>query len=186
MYVVFEGINGCGKTTALHNIYNKMFCDYQNTVKIMKEPSAKVKAFMKTNNFDDRETALICAMDRKLNQADYIIHQGSKEKHLFVDRCFLSSFIYQIHEIDYVEKLNKEYVEPDLVLFFKVNPHEARKRVYQRDGEDKGDLGLIDYLYTDLFNRNVLGLNYEVIDANKSKEEVKWQVREALLKNGIV
>lgn len=186
MYIVFEGINGCGKTTALNNIYNKMFCNYENTVKIMKEPSQKVKAFIEDNDFDDREMALIYALDRKLNQSDYRIYQKNKEKHLFTDRCLLSSFVYQSREMKYVEKLNQGYVEPDLVLFFKCNPQTAKKRVEKRDGKVKENLDFMNILYTELFDVNPLKLNYVVIDADKSKEEVKQQVREALLDNGIV
>ena len=192
-FIVFEGLDGCGKSTQLEYLRKKlsMLCRPAGKRKVFatREPSDSVpgvicRGISKRTIFAQNETeALLFAADRCEHVANEILPQINAGNHVLCDRFFLSNFAYQSAEVDINAILNynmssMKQIMPDLTVFFDVPPEECeRRRAAERATEEKheniGRLKIVRENYYKSINflkENNIDLNLLYINWNESDD----------------
>lgn len=148
-FIVFEGINGCGKGTQLFTFAKKLYeLDKSQTVFITREPnefdengqSARKILHSDGNPYmNAKEAVKYFARNRKTHNA---IFTPLLENNINVisDRYYNSNFAFQHAQGISYEKIaiqNREARIPDLTLILDVPVAVAFERLSRRDGNDR-------------------------------------------------
>ena len=164
MYIVFEGIDGAGKSTQiklLKDWLEQNGFDVETVVeptdsevgklirKILQRPDATTDRIQKT-------LGLLFAADRML----IMDKLNDDSKVILSDRSFISSLAYQ-EPADWIEQINKYAKEPDLVLLLDVDVKTSVNRCSKEDEfENEEFLSNVKANYLDLISN----FNHEIID----------------------
>lgn len=198
MFIVFEGIDGSGKSTLIKNIAEKL--EYANKkVHITSEPTSfnvgkEIRTLLKSGNDSDashRIMALLFAADR-LNHIENDVFPAVKRGEIVLcDRYKLSSMAYQSvrNEMSWVESLNKFAVNPNLTFFVSVSVDNALKRIDSRLEtreifEKRDFLEKIDANYDFLIKKYKSEMSVEILDGNDSAEiiaEKAWLIIQKMI-----
>ena len=149
--IVFEGIEGSGKTTA-----SKKLAEYltEKKFKVMwtREPNTNSKIgsliediLLGKVTVAEEAIPLLFAADRADHTKRIIIPAIKKGYVVISDRYLHSSLAYQksgmerVFARDWLEKINKYAINPDLVVFLDITPEEGLSRIgkWQRIHDDK-------------------------------------------------
>ena len=180
MYIVFEGIDGAGKSTQINLLKEfleanglEVECVVEPTDsevgklirKILQRPDSTTDSVQKT-------LGLLFAADRML-----IMDKLSDDKKVILsDRSFISSLAYQDHA-DWIKVLNKYAKKPDLVLLLDLD---VKKSVSRSSGEDEFEneefLTNVRANYLDI----IKDFNHEIIDANNGINKVSSDIKKAV------
>lgn len=142
--IIFEGIDGSGKTTQLLRLYEHLKNIGINTV-ITKEPtSGNVGSMIRKYlvgelKGDNKVIAALFAADRM----DHILGSGGLRELadngvcVLCDRYYLSSYAYHSVDMDMnwvmdINRLSSEMMKPDLHILIDLSPDEAIKRIGSR------------------------------------------------------
>lgn len=198
-FIVFEGIDRCGKTTQL--ILLKEWLEKKGyKVKATEEPSDTiigdlVKASAKIEKrFCPEADALLFAADR--NEHVRLIIKPALEKNNIVlsERYVYSSYAYQSVEgcdAEWIRKINRFIIKPDLVIVLDIPAEESRKRKREMLFDQTAlewKFEKLEFLkgvrkkYLELAEKNS---NLIVIDGTKSIEDLHAKIKnivEELLK----
>ncbi len=133
MFVVIEGIDGCGKTTVSFELSKKFPCE------LFSEPTDSLYGCIirhllrETKNIDKSfsyQIALLFAADR------YYLSEKIKKcnKLAICDRYYHSSLAYQslYVDLDWLINLNKYVLKPDLTIILDVDVETAMERISKR------------------------------------------------------
>jgi len=187
--IVFEGIDGSGKTT-VHNILKEMLSDYGCFV-FSREPTdgvygRKVKEMLREGCRCGEELFYTILKDRA-EHVDNLINPALEcGKIVVLDRYFISNMVYQgrsSFDLNYILVINRMIApEPDLVVYFDVTVGEALKRLMANRKEfsvfETGE----ELMRVRGNYESVLGLfNTYRVDAMKNVEEVIDEVKSMLL-----
>lgn len=187
MYIVFEGIDGAGKSTFIKEVA-EFLKDEWLKVEVVREPSQLFEESLESRDHliynEDTWLALAYAIDRLEIQDD--IQTYLENDHIVLsDRSYISSLVYQ-EDTDFVREVNSYAIQPDLVIFLDVPPEIARERIIQRDGIDEApSLETLENLrgkYFDVLNPDdsdisLLGVNGLFVDASKSQEDMLEEIK---------
>lgn len=187
MYIVFEGIDGAGKSTFIKEVA-EFLKDEWLKVEVVREPSQLFEESLESRDHliynEDTWLALAYAIDRLEIQDD--IQTYLENDHIVLsDRSYISSLVYQ-EDTDFVREVNSYAIQPDLVIFLDVPPETARERIIQRDGIDEApSLETLENLrgkYFDVLNPDdsdisLLGVNGLFVDASKSQEDMLEEIK---------
>ena len=201
MFITFEGGEGTGKTTQI-NILKKYLEDQGLEVIITREPGGvtsaeNIRAVIFDNEIDPITETMLYAAARREHYIKKIKPALDAGKIVICDRFIDSSIVYQGIVrgvgVDLVENINKyaiNNVEPDLTIFFDLDPEIGLKRVSLRNEQmNRFDKESLDFhlkvrkgykLLSKTRNRFVL------IDASKSIEEVTKQIINIMKISGVV
>ena len=180
MYIVFEGIDGAGKSTQIQMLKEWLEANgfrVETLVEptdsevgklirqILQHPDAKTDRFQKT-------LALLFAADRML-----IMDKLEDESKIIIsDRSFISSLAYQ-EPAEWVEVLNRYAKKPDLLILLDLD---VKKSVARTSGKDTFE----DEEFLTGVKENYLKLaeNYEhqIIDANNGVNKVSSDIKKAV------
>ena len=182
MYVLFEGIDTCGKSTQIELIEKKLL-----NVLVTKEPGGTAfgkqarEILLQDSLVSKRAELLLFLADRAEHYAQVI--KPNKDKLVISDRGFLSGIGYALangdFEFEYLVELNKFALEenfPDLIILFITN----MKTLSQRMGEkslDGIELRGLEYLMSvqnhmeDSLKK--LNIPYLLVDATDSIENIQ-------------
>ncbi|MDR2524709.1 MAG: dTMP kinase [Oscillospiraceae bacterium] len=154
-FIVFEGLDGCGKTTQLEFLRERLasMCRPARVRKVFitREPSDSVpglicRGISKKTIFVNRETeALLFAADRCEHLQNEVLPQLGRGNHVLCDRYYFSNFAYQSPEtpMDTLLQYNAapmELLRADMTIFIDVPPEECeRRRAAERATEEKWD-----------------------------------------------
>lgn len=190
-FIVIEGLDGCGKSTQLRLISEKL-TSLGKDVYITAEPTdfetgAYLRRILSESLEKDMylQAALFLA-DRleHITHPEYGIEkQLSMGKTVLCDRYYFSSFAYQgtASDISWVMKTNLEcerILKPDLCVFLDVNPDTCKKRIdevrekpelYEKNADI---MRSIRQNFLDVFEKLSVDHNIAIIDANDSVEDV--------------
>ena len=180
MYIVFEGIDGAGKTTQIRK--TKEWLEQNgHLVETVVEPtdSPVGKLIRKTLQRKDATTdriqktlGLLFAADRIL-----IMDELSDEKKIILsDRSFVSSLAYQ-QPADWISELNKYAKKPDLIILLDLDVKKSVLRSNQEDEfENEEFLSKVRDNYLDI----IKNFNHEIIDANNGVNKVSSDIKKAI------
>ncbi|MBE7410841.1 MAG: dTMP kinase [Leptospiraceae bacterium] len=193
-FIVFEGLDGCGKTTV-----SKKICEYLQNKNIpsiwSKEPTdfptgKKIRNFLKGEiDLSPEQEIQSFLDDREVSVSKIISPNLEKNINVILDRYYYSTAAYQSSK-DYPAKkvlernLEKKFPIPDLVLFLDISPEESLKRIEKRLnlGEKKERFETIQQLTIIRQSyKEVLPPSVVIIDATKSLEEVENLCLEKIL-----
>ncbi len=192
-FIVFEGINGCGKGTQLIRFADHIFDDRSNTVFLTREP----------NNFDDdglRAREILKSdgspYNNNVQALKYFSRNGATHQGIFLpmlekginvlsDRLYHSRFAFQhAQKISYEEiaKENRYARAPDLTFIFDVPVDVAFERLEKRDGTNRRKFDS-DFKFMEKVRGNYLELpdvlpelmsdnSITIIDGNQGIEKV--------------
>jgi dTMP kinase len=170
--IVFEGIEGSGKTTASRGLINYLT---QKKFKAMwtREPTTSrigllIQEILKRETLVAEEAIpILFAADRADHTKRQILPSIKKGYIVVCDRYIHSSLAYQrsgmgkVYKREWLEKINKYAIRPDLVIFLDISPDEGLDRIGkgQRIHDDKffEDIGIqkrIREAYYTLLNIN--------------------------------
>ena len=180
MYIVFEGIDGAGKSTQiklLKDWLEQNGFDVETVVeptdsevgklirKILQRPDATTDRIQKT-------LGLLFAADRML----IMDKLNDDSKVILSDRSFISSLAYQ-EPADWIEQINKYAKEPDLVLLLDVDVKTSVNRCSKEDEfENEEFLSNVKANYLDLISN----FNHEIIDASTGVNKVSTEIKKAV------
>ncbi len=188
--IVFEGIDGSGKSTQAEILLERLQEEDFDAV-YFREPSKgkwgrkiKKKALHPDSLSPEEELALF-QKDRRENVEKNLKPALKKKRIVILDRYYYSTIAYQgAKGIDekLIRRMNEEFVvEPDLVFIFDIDPKKGLERIENRKKKDML-FEREDYLVKvrEIF-RSFKGEKFVHIDALKSKEEIRKEIEEIVL-----
>jgi dTMP kinase len=147
-FVVFEGIDGCGKGTQANLLMGRLK-DLGKEAVITREPTKGavgklIRDHLSNPFLDDKSLALLFAADRIEHVEKEVIPNLDRGAIVISDRYAYSSIAYQGQTLDpeWVASINDHALRPDAVVLIDLDPATARKRI---EGRDEG----MEYLEAD-------------------------------------
>ncbi len=192
MFITFEGPDGCGKSTVLEGVYDKLK-DRDVPVIKTREPggteiSEKLRdIILDVNNVNltDITESLLYAASRSQHVEELIVPNLNRGNLVLCDRFVISSLVYQGYArdlgVEKIEELNlfaTQGIKPDIVLFFEVSEENLSKRrkgrnITDRLEEEKEAFHKKVFKgYNYIKERYKFEENFFIIDGNKPLEEV--------------
>lgn len=180
MYIVFEGIDGAGKSTQIQLLKEWLEANGLEVEALVEPTDSEIgklirKILQRSDATTDRvqkTLGLLFAADRML-----IMDKLSDDKKVILsDRSFISSLAYQ-EPADWMVELNKYAKKPDLVLFLDLD---VKTSVSRTSGEDEFEneefLTQVKTNYLEIIN----DFNHVIIDANNGINKVSSDVKKAV------
>ena len=180
MYIVFEGIDGAGKSSQIQ-LLKEWLEENGLEVELLVEPTdSKVgKLIRELLTYDNATTetmqktlGLLFAADRML----IMDKLNDKNKVIISDRSFISSLAYQEPK-EWINEINKYAKKPDLVLLLDLDVATSVKRC---DGEDSFEneefLNRVKENYFEVIKE----FNHEIIDANNGINKVSSDIKKVV------
>ncbi len=180
MYIVFEGIDGAGKSTQIQMLKEWLEANGFR-VETLVEPTDSVvgKLIREILQRPDAETdevqkilALLFAADRM-----FIMDKLKDDSKIFIsDRSFISSLAYQ-EPADWVEQLNRYAKKPDLLILMDLD---VKTSVARASGDDTFEN--VEFLtrVKDNYLKLVDNYTHEIIDANRGVNKVSSDIKKAV------
>ena len=192
LFIVFEGGEGTGKTTAIDEIYNWIIENNFKCIKTREPGGIKISEQIRqvilnkeNKTMDARTEALLYAAARRQHLVEKVIPALEEGSIVLCDRFIDSSLAYQGYArnlgIEEVMSINKfaigEYM-PDLSILFDLDPKIGLERI---NSNEHREINRLDLEKIDFHERVRAGYNivYEnnkdriiKIDAEQSKENV--------------
>ena len=143
VFISFEGIDGCGKSTQVDLLINKLKDIGKNPV-LVREPggtgiSEEIRdTLLKTQNslMSSRTEALLMTASRAQLTKEIIIPELANNRYIIADRFKDSTLAYQSGgrglNLEFLIKLNNfaTYdIDPDLTFFIDIDPVSAEQRI---------------------------------------------------------
>ena len=180
MYIVFEGIDGAGKSTQIELLKEWLEANGYEVETFVEPTGSEIgqlirKILQRSDASTDRvqkTLGLLFAADRML-----IMDKLADEKKVVIsDRSFISSLAYQ-EPADWISVLNKYAKKPDLLLLLDLD---VKTSVSRTSGEDTFEneefLTNVKSNYLEL----VKDYNHEIINANNGINKVSSDIKKAV------
>ena len=180
MYIVFEGIDGAGKTTQIQMLAEWLEANGFR-VETLREPTdSKVGVLIREIlQQPDAQTEEVQRILGLLFAADrlFIMDRLEDESKIIIsDRSFLSSLVYQ-DDADWIEVLNRYAKRPDLLILLDLD---AKTSVARASGDDtfenEGMLTEVRQKYLNLAE----DYRCEIIDATNGPNKVSSDIKKAV------
>jgi dTMP kinase len=193
-FIVFEGIDGCGKGTQLKLASSYIFdLSKDNDIFLTREPTRDFKEIRQrlasqTESKQDAEWyANAFVEDRKNHISKYIQPALNNNTHVLSDRYKYSTLAYQQTQgmpLQTLLDMHKGLLIPDLILIFDCPAEIAFER---RKSDGATEVFDKDLEFQEELRQNYLKLkqdlsqeNIEILDATKTPEEIFNKVKELL------
>lgn len=199
LFIVIEGPDGAGKSTMAKKT-GEYFKSIGKEIEFTREPggtniSEKVRALILDNNnreMDYRTEALLYAAARAQLVSEKIIPWLNMGKIVISERYVYSSLVYQgigrglgVEEIKKINDFATFGLEPDLVLFFDIDPANALKRKLDIDGGDRIENENMDFhlsVYEGYKKIRKFYPNIITVNADRTVDEIFEEVKNIIAK----
>jgi len=185
MYIAFEGIDGCGKTTQLENLKNR----FKNTW-FTAEPyyySKAVKPLLKHFKYQNPAAHnllfLACHAEYVTRQLSHKLKSGVN---IISDRSVLSSLAYSYGiNGNLMTKMKNAYrmfnvdTYPDIAIYLKLEPEKMEQRLDRKDSIESMPLEYFKRVnegYEKLMADKTIPTKWIVIDASKPRKEILEEI----------
>ena len=189
MYVLFEGIDTCGKSTQVEIIAQKL-----DNVIVTKEPGGTEfgkqarEILLKDSLSSKRAELLLFLADRAEHYTQVV--KVNQDKTIISDRGFLSGIGYALangdFEFDYLVELNSFALEgnfPDLIILFLIDIETLKERTSQKS-LDGIELRGLEYLISVQSHMKEslerLDIPYLIIDATDNIENISRTILDTI------
>jgi dTMP kinase len=194
LFIVIEGPDGSGKSTMAKKI-GEYFSANGRQIEFTREPggtniSEKIRELILDKNnmeMDYKTEALLYAAARAQLVSQKIIPWLADGKIVISERYVYSSFVYQgigrnlgIEEIKKINDFGTSGLEPNLVLFFDIDPQKALERKLNLDGGDRIENENISFHQSVYSGYKEIVKNYSniiTINAERNVEEIFEDVK---------
>ncbi len=192
-FIVFEGIDGSGKSTQAKELYKNLIEEGEQAI-LIQNPSKEVRPFIYDaidRKVSMRRATMAFSGDMALTLQCIIEPALAQNKTVICDRYFYSTMAYQGTGIPMEEilELNQKWVEvriPDIVLFLDLKPDEAIMRIVVRGkGIEYEKLDFLEKAYANYQTLIKLRPEIRVIDGRGSTYQVSARVRATLKTAGL-
>lgn len=190
-FIVIEGLDGCGKSTQIRLIKEKLEKDGKKVYLTAEPTDFETGAYLRRilSNSENKDMYLQGALFLA-DRLEHITHpEFGINKYLddgytvLCDRYYFSSFAYQgtASDVDWVMDINLKcarMLTPDLCIFLDVNPDTCKQRIdevrekpelYEKDVEK---MRSIRNNFISVYDKLSNSHNIAIIDANASIEEI--------------
>lgn len=188
MFIVFEGLDGCGKTTQLELLkYNLEKNGYKN-IKTFREPgstelSEKIRDILLNFNLTDIQRMFLFLTARNSLVKEKIEPAVEKNEIVLCDRYTSSTLAYQgygknVTDIGVIHRLNNlacENIHPDLTIFLDVPVEECMRRQKNHDKMENSVMHVYEKIYNG-YKQLSKNNNWIVIDGTKPVEEISEEI----------
>ena len=194
LFVTFEGVDGCGKTTQIK--FLKEYLEKKNKkVVLVREPGGtKISESIRdiilnvenSEMVDNCEMLLYAAARAQL--VEQVIRPNLESGAIVLcDRFVDSSYVYQgiarglgLEKVEAINKVAMNGIEPDMTLFFDIDPEISLKRRMTVSSADRIEKEKLDFHKKVYQGYRYLANKYpdriKTINANCGIEEVKQQI----------
>jgi len=181
-FIVFEGIDGSGKTVQFLELAKKLRKDNYNVV-LTKEPTTQrpigklIRSILYNNDkVADEALALLFAADRADHTKEKIIPALNEGVVVLSDRYVYSSYAYQAKgmktelDLNWIKIINKFAKIPDIVVFLDIPPEVGLNRL------QKGQKRIQDDAYfEDLIKQEkIRSIYYKVLNLERKVKDL-WE-----------
>ena len=199
LFITFEGPDGCGKTSII-NLIKEYYKDNEKII-FTREPggtkiSEKIREIILSNdnaNMSPRTEALLYAASRAQHIDELVKPNLEKGNIVISDRFVLSSLAYQgggrklgVENVKRINDFAINGVNPDVIIFFYVDPLTTLKRKSLNENADRLELSGDDFhsrvydTYMELLEEMKDDKVLRKVDATKSMEEVFEDVKKII------
>ena len=200
-FIVFEGIDGSGKTTQAKMLCDKLNLHDKESV-FTAEPTNRscgklLRSFLKgEETASDITVASLFTTDR----LDHITCNGGLldtincSKNVICDRYYFSSYAYNAHSRDVQEIINlnsicSSILRPDVCIFIDISPEVAMERIITNRSADSREiyetteyLTIVRKRYYQAFELTKNEENVIIIDGNRDVDAISKDVFDAVNK----
>lgn len=197
-FITIEGPDGSGKSTIIKQL-RKHYSRKNVDILFTREPGGtQIGEEIRDIILDKKNTrlgkeaeALLYAASRAQHIHELIEPTLKAGKNIISDRFLLSSLAYQgvgrdlgVEKVREINEFGLKGIEPDLILFFYIDPETTLKRKFRHSKEDRLELegnafhNKVYNGYMELMNK--YPKNIKKIDATQSISQVKRQTIEAI------
>ena len=180
MYIVFEGIDGAGKSTQIQML-KEWLEDNGFRVETFVEPTGSeigtlLREVLKRPDAKTDEVQNIQALLFAADRLSIMDKLEDESKIIISDRSFISSLAYQ-NDYDWIKVLNKHAKKPDLVLLLDLDVKKSVARTSTGDTfEDEEFLTGVRQKYLEI----VENYEHQIIDANNGINKVSSDIKKAV------
>ena len=198
-FIVFEGVEGTGKSYQINKLYQKLQSRKLNVIKT-REPGGTKTAekirnliFSKESNSFDKLTDfyLMCA-SRNEHVQKLLLSAKTQKKIVLCDRFIDSTYAYQVigNKIDkHINLVNQNYIlqglKPDITIILKSNFKMIFTRIKKRKKSNKFDKLKIDFYkkVQNTYTKRALGKkNHYIFDSSKNNPNLEKKIFELVIK----
>ena len=157
-FIVFEGVEGCGKSYQSKKLYNKLKNINVDTI-LTREPGGTKSSELirnlilkdyftqnRSEKFDKYTDTLLYLAARNEHVKNKIKPALIKNKVVICDRFIDSTIAYQVHgkkvDINFINNIHKKIlqdIKPNVVFVLKVSKNSSRKRLKKRKTNNRYD-----------------------------------------------
>ena len=181
MYIVFEGIDGAGKTTQIELLKDWLVNNGFQVETVVEPTDSDIGKLIRkllqdenaTSEYMQKTLGLLFAADRTLLMNDNESFQ--KENKVGIsDRSFYSSLVYQ-EPADWIEEINKFAKIPDMVILLDLDLKTSVSRTEGKDEFENDEfLSSVKDKYLELADKHD---NFTVIDGNSGPKMVAHNIK---------
>ena len=190
-FIVFEGIDGSGKSTQIQNISKRLKAENLKIYTTFEPTDGPVGSLIRQMlsgeiATDQRTIASLFAADRTdhlTNQKNGIKQRVDQGEIVLCDRYYFSSYAYHAQYIDmewviHANSLNAEILKPDLTIFIDADPEICFKRIKlsRTDFEMYEQIDIMEKVrinYFQAFDRLKDSEKIAVVDGNTTPKKVE-------------
>ena len=197
-FIVFEGVEGCGKSYQSKKLYNKLKKNKVDTI-LTREPGGTKSSELIRNlilkdyftkdlkeKFDKYTDTLLYLAARNEHIINKIKPALLKKKVIICDRFIDSTIAYQVHgkkvDFNFIKNIHKKIlrgISPDIVFVLKVSKFSSRKRLKKRKTKNRYD-NFAQSFYNKAQNSFIKiaknRKNYFVLDASVNDDSLEIKI----------
>ncbi|MBW1615406.1 MAG: dTMP kinase [Deltaproteobacteria bacterium] len=193
-FIVFEGIDGSGKSTQVKRLANRLIKEKKNICKTFEPtdgPIGSLARQMMTGRIkaDNKTIALLFAADRidhLLNDINGIVSMLKKGINVISDRYYFSSYAYQssyikMERIIEANIISAQTMRPDVNIFIDINPQTAFNRLKKKRSllelyENITDMQKVRKSYFKAFDKLKNEEKILIIDGNDAPDNIELKI----------
>jgi thymidylate kinase len=192
MFITFEGVEGCGKSSVLSNVFLRLKNENYQVIETREPGGVKISEAIRAivlgkeyDTMDKRTEALLFAASRRQHLVEKVWPALKENKIVLCDRFLDSSLAYQgagdeigIDEVLKINLFATENTYPDYTILFDLAPEVGLSRINKNKNREVNRLDLKELNFYKTVREAYLALakrypnRYIIIDASKNFDTV--------------